>query len=273
MQKVKLSEIEYGIIGIYKIDFPNGKSYVGQSKDIKSRIMRHNNIRNYPEIVVEKAIGKYGIIEEFYILEETSIENLNNREQYWIEYYDLNNREKGYNIAEGGNGAKVPRKFTEEQAIEIANIIKNNKTIRFEELAQKYNCSLGTIQKINQGSNGYRFAQFTYPIRTTDESRVLRAVLDDNIIQSILNDLKNTNMTMVEIGEKYNLCRNTISDINKGKKQPQKIIFIQQEKQKEVKFKHGLNIDSPAELNMKERFYIDLYKSVAFGYNSQAGNK
>ena len=29
--------------GIYKINFPNGKSYIGMSVDIENRIKEHNN--------------------------------------------------------------------------------------------------------------------------------------------------------------------------------------------------------------------------------------
>ena len=79
MEHVILNDLEYGISGIYKLDFPNNKSYIGQSKDIKARVMRHNHIRNCPEIVVEKAIGKYGIIKNFIILERVSIDKLNKR--------------------------------------------------------------------------------------------------------------------------------------------------------------------------------------------------
>ena len=220
MEHVILNNLEYGISGIYKLDFPNNKSYIGQSKDIKARVMRHNHIRNCPEIIVEKAIGKYGIIKNFIILERVPIEKLNEREKFWIEYYNTNNRHIGYNIAEGGNGSKVPRKFSEETTLEIANIILENKIIRFKDLAKQYNCSIGIIRKINNGSSGYRLNNFNYPIRSTDESRVLRAVLGKEKIKNILDDLRNTTMTMTEIGKKYSLCRNTISDINKGKKEP-----------------------------------------------------
>jgi predicted GIY-YIG superfamily endonuclease len=39
-----------GLSGIYKINFSNGKCYIGQSNDIKRRIKEHNRCRSgcYP---------------------------------------------------------------------------------------------------------------------------------------------------------------------------------------------------------------------------------
>ena len=44
--KVKVSELQNGIMGIYKINYPNGKIYIGLSNDIKRRMMEHNSPHN-----------------------------------------------------------------------------------------------------------------------------------------------------------------------------------------------------------------------------------
>ena len=41
---IKLSELKNGVQGIYKLNYPNGKIYIGQSNDIKRRMYEHNNI-------------------------------------------------------------------------------------------------------------------------------------------------------------------------------------------------------------------------------------
>ena len=94
--KIKLNDLKNGVSGIYKINFPNGKCYIGLSNDIKRRMYEHNNIRrldthfNQP---CDLAIRKYGRIEEIEILEKIDENNLlREREQYWIKYYDSNNR-------------------------------------------------------------------------------------------------------------------------------------------------------------------------------------
>lgn len=47
---------------------------------------------------------KYGLDKfSFEVIEECRQEDLNDREIYWIKYYDSTNTEKGYNIKLGGN--------------------------------------------------------------------------------------------------------------------------------------------------------------------------
>ena len=91
------------IIGIYKIvNCVNGKIYIGQSIDIKQRFSSHksnafNKDFNYP---LYNALRKYGIANfEFIIIEEViSIQNLDEREQYWLDHYKAYDRKVGYNI-------------------------------------------------------------------------------------------------------------------------------------------------------------------------------
>lgn len=103
---VKISELKNGIQGIYKLNYPNGKIYIGQSNDIKRRMYEHNNTRrlkNHFNSPCDLAIQKYGRFEEIEILE--IIENsdlLNQREKYWIKYYNSNNKNIGYNLTNGG---------------------------------------------------------------------------------------------------------------------------------------------------------------------------
>lgn len=89
---------------IYKINYPNGKYYIGQTKDLKRRMWEHNNVGKAIQ-PCDLAIKKYGKITELEILEEfTNVSNteIDEREIYWIALYDANNREKGYNLTKGG---------------------------------------------------------------------------------------------------------------------------------------------------------------------------
>ena len=58
---IKTSELEPGVQGIYKINFPNGKIYIGLSIDIKRRIWEHN-CPHEDKTPCDKAINKYGRI-------------------------------------------------------------------------------------------------------------------------------------------------------------------------------------------------------------------
>lgn len=87
----------------------NDKKYIGQSIDIWYRYRNHLsesynaqvNKKAY-NMAIHKAIRKYGESNfELIVLEECSQEELNEREIYWIEYYDTYN--DGYNQTIGGD--------------------------------------------------------------------------------------------------------------------------------------------------------------------------
>lgn len=76
----------------------NGKIYIGKEK--------HND-KNYigSGRILNNAIKKYGkevFVKE--ILEECSLDIIDERECYWINHYDSTNWDIGYNITKGGTG-------------------------------------------------------------------------------------------------------------------------------------------------------------------------
>lgn len=98
------------MIGIYKITNKiNNKCYIGQSVDIKQRWKSHKSSSRAIEdggdtYTIHQAIRKYGIDNfNFEIIELTSQELLNSREQYWIQFYD--SFYNGYNETLGGDGS------------------------------------------------------------------------------------------------------------------------------------------------------------------------
>ena len=91
------------MIGIYKItNTENGKCYIGQSRDIEARWQKHlSAYKSSPDWELYRAFKKYGISKfTFEIVEECQIEELNEREIYWIAQYDSFNN--GYNMTLGG---------------------------------------------------------------------------------------------------------------------------------------------------------------------------
>ena len=76
------------IIGIYKIVSTSGKIYIGQSTDINNRKKQY--LKNYPnnQPKIQNSISKYTFENhKFDIIEECSLELLNERETFWKSYY------------------------------------------------------------------------------------------------------------------------------------------------------------------------------------------
>lgn len=95
------------MIGIYIISNQvNQKQYVGQSIHIEARWKQHIYIAlNMPneQTKLYNAIRKYGINNfTFELLEECPVELLDEREKYYISYY--NTYVNGYNMTNGGQG-------------------------------------------------------------------------------------------------------------------------------------------------------------------------
>lgn len=109
--KIKLKDLEPHVCGIYKLTYPNNKIYIGQSNDIKRRMYEHNNtnrLKSHKNSPCDLAIKKYGKFEEIEILDLCKTqEELNQKEKYWINFYQSNKKEKGYNLTEGGDNSTL----------------------------------------------------------------------------------------------------------------------------------------------------------------------
>ena len=91
---------------IYKIENNiNHKVYIGQTvKPIEKRFRQHKNNYDKPyfsQLLLYQAFKKYGIENfSFEEIEEIEDSKLDEREKYWIKYY--NSYSKGYNSTLGG---------------------------------------------------------------------------------------------------------------------------------------------------------------------------
>lgn len=140
------------MIGIYKIEnLINGKCYIGQSVDIQKRWKAHKNSAfntmdksyNYP---LYKALRKYSLENfSFEILEECLIQELNEKEKYFIKKYD--SFFNGYNQTLGGDTSK---NINKENIIGIISDLENT-SLKHKEIAEKWNVSQETVQGINTG--------------------------------------------------------------------------------------------------------------------------
>jgi len=113
---------------IYKIEnVINGKVYIGKSKNIANRLGQYKyymKVKSSPNMHLIASIEKYGIENfTFSIIEEIDETLLNEREIYWIKYYDSTDRKRGYNKTFGGDGMRA----TLEIRLKISNSLLNVK--------------------------------------------------------------------------------------------------------------------------------------------------
>lgn len=79
------------IIGIYKITSPSGRVYIGQAIDIHGRFESYSKLQNCKnQIRLYNSIKKYSWgLHKKEILESCLINQLNEQERYWQDYYDV----------------------------------------------------------------------------------------------------------------------------------------------------------------------------------------
>ena len=89
------------MIGIYKITSPTGKIYIGQSTNIENRKYYYSSVKCDKQHKLYNSLQKHGWEQHiFEIIEECSLDQLNEREIYWGLYYDVLG-ENGLNLRLG----------------------------------------------------------------------------------------------------------------------------------------------------------------------------
>lgn len=136
------------MIGIYKITNKiNNLSYIGQSTQIEQRFREHKKSYNWyreKNKKLYKDILEYGIDNfSFEILEECSMEELNDKEQYYIKYY--NTYPNQYNMTPGGQfnaeESHPSHKLTKQDVIDIRTRYNNQE--RKNEVYEDYKNLIG----------------------------------------------------------------------------------------------------------------------------------
>lgn len=81
---------ELKICGIYKITSPSNKIYIGQSNDIRRRLLTYYEPKGgKSQLRLKSSFEKYGLDEHFAeIIEECDESLLNTRERYWQDFYN-----------------------------------------------------------------------------------------------------------------------------------------------------------------------------------------
>lgn len=158
------------MVGIYKItNLINRKIYIGKSGNIESRWKdhkRHSFDSKYDSYncYIHCAIRKYGIDNfKFEVIEECKIEELDEKEKYWIKYYGTYpiSNGRGYNVFPGGKSKSF--KLSSKDVENIKHDLEfSTEPIKY--IAPKYNVETTIIYMINSGKY-YKDDNREYPIR------------------------------------------------------------------------------------------------------------
>lgn len=115
----------------------NGKIYIGKDK--------HNNEKYFGSgLLLKEAIKKYGILNfKKEILDHCdSLEDLNEKEKFWIDQYQSFKREIGYNLTLGGDGGLTVLDDDKREKI-YEKIKTENLLLSKDELSSKYGKNKG----------------------------------------------------------------------------------------------------------------------------------
>jgi len=123
------------ICAVYQIvNNQNGKIYIGASRDIKNRWRMHKldlKKREHINAFMQQDFETYGIEAfDFFVLEECSIDELDEKEKYYIETLQSRELFGGYNYTDGGQG--VPGKiFSDVTREKISKALMGNNNGHF----------------------------------------------------------------------------------------------------------------------------------------------
>ncbi len=187
---------------IYKItNTINGKSYIGQTiQNVKERFYQHcatKCSKAVSNMAIHRAIKKYGksnfTVE---VIEEIDSANLNDRERYWIKYYNSYNN--GYNSTKGGQDGCKPFKD-----LDVESIIKEYNT-------GKSLRTLGTIFKVDKQTIKDLLIRHNVELRTTRTYKLSQKDRD-----KVLEDFA-SGLSRKEIMIKWNISKSYLSQLING---------------------------------------------------------
>lgn len=189
--------------GIYKITSPSGKIYIGQSINIEQR-WKNYSLNSKNQIKLFNSFKKYSIEgHSFEVIEKCTVDQLNTRERYWQDYYDVlgkdglnciltSTEEKSTVFCEEMQlrkslaGKNREEKLSDEEVLEICNLLLTG-TISSEIMRKFPHVKKHTIFNI-KSKNAFKHLTkdltFPKPSKKGCKRKVIRKVLcvEDNLI-------------------------------------------------------------------------------------------
>lgn len=189
---------------IYKFtNIRNNKVYIGQTcGPIEDRIAQHKwSAMHGVETYLYNSIRKYGMTcFKIDVIEECDDSLLNDREKYWINYYNSYNN--GYNLTPGGDGNQ---QFNYKEIADKYLELKNQ-----QDVAKFFHCGIKVVQKACKTYNIKLASKEIKRKKSNKGCSVARIDPDTKEILEVYSSLK-------EIDDKYG-DKSTISKVCRGER-------------------------------------------------------
>lgn len=194
----------------------NNKVYIGQSVNPAHRWEQYKStVKKKPDTqVITRAMAKYGIEHFSMSILETKVVNYDEREKYWIKFYN-SLVPNGYNVAIGGDGTgaginnPVAKIKSEDVLFELIDELIQNE-IPISVLSEKYNISTTQLYAINYGQAYYNEG-LNYPLRPSTRYSKEKV---DQLTYSLKYELEKT---FKQLAKEYDMDITCIHDINQGR--------------------------------------------------------
>lgn len=225
------------MVGIYKItNLVNNKIYIGQSIHIERRFIEHKcyggTLKKESTSILHKAINKYGWNNfKCEVIEECDQSELDDKEKYYISFYNSNDKEIGYNITEGGDkgptlsGINNPKSILDEECVKLIRECYGNNIRKQECYNLVYDMYLINKNTFNDVWNGKTYKNISYEVYTSENKQWHKdnELLNRNHCSKVkeyvlpIRTLKKNGEKKSEVYKKYSFINfNTFHDIWQG---------------------------------------------------------
>jgi group I intron endonuclease len=215
------------MIGIYKITNPSNKIYIGQSVDLKTRFRKYKYLNCKRQTHLYNSFIKYSIENHvFEIIEECSLEQLNEKEIYWGLHYNVLGK-MGLNCKLGNANGKCSEEtkkkigkgnknkiMSEEARNNISKALKGRKNTwsTSKEHGEKISKGLKEYyqysenkQKLSNGLKEYYKNNKNFPTKNK--------IVSEPIVKEIREKYFTGNYSKSDLSREYNVSWGTIKNI------------------------------------------------------------
>jgi group I intron endonuclease len=214
------------MIGIYKITSPSGKIYIGQSVDIKTRFRKYKYLNCKRQTYLYNSFQKYKVENHiFEIIEECTLEQLNEREIYWGTYYNVLNK-NGLNLRLGDANGKCSEEtkqkigkgnknkiMSEEARNNISKALKGRKNTWSTSEKHGEKISKGLKEYYQNPENKEKISKGLKEYYKNNKHKPKPKLVSESTVKEIRTKYSTGNYSKSDLSREYNLSWGTIKNI------------------------------------------------------------